>query len=169
MQKKVIMGYDDTKKMLNTLRKLNEGRMSMKPLSEQTEPEVSTEPIKDDINVVNDVDVKLSSTDSEDIQLMDDEKNTLSTLIDSFREQVSQISDLKPGFTIGESQIRLDGSIPDLDINFVFIAGEESGLYLNADMLMLHSEVMSTLEKLARFEETFKDAVEPMIRQRKTN
>ncbi len=169
MQKKLIKEYDDTKRMLNTLRRLNENRTSFNTLSEQTEPEVSTEPLKDDISVVNDVDVKLSSTDSADIKLMDDEKTSLSGLIDSFREQVSQIADLKPGFTIGESQIRLDGSITDLDINFVLIAGEESGLYINADMLMLHPEVMETLDKLVKFELTFEDAVEPMIRQRKTN
>jgi hypothetical protein len=36
-------------------------------------------------------------------------------------------------------------------------------------MLMLHPEVMETLNKLVKFELTFEDAVEPMIRQRKTN
>lgn len=163
MQKKVISSYDDTKKMLNTLRKLNESRSSFKTLREQQEP------TQDDVNVINDVDVKLVSSDNADLQLADDQKNTISSLVDSFRDQVSQIADLKPGFTFNETQIRLDGSIPDLDINFVFIAGDESGLYINADMLMLHSEVMVMLQKLEKFEQTFKDVVEPLLRERKTN
>lgn len=163
MQKKVLSSYDDTKKMLNTLRKLNESKSSITTLREQEEP------TKDDVNVINDVDVKLVSSDNADLQLADDQKTTISSLIDSFREQVSQIGDLKPGFTFTETQIRLDGSIPDLDINFVLIAGDESGLYINADMLMLHSEVMTMLEKLAKFELVYKDAIEPLLRERKTN
>ena len=163
MQKRVLSSYDDTKKMLNTLRKINESKSSFKTLREQEEP------TKDDVNVINDVDVKLVSSDNADLQLAEDQKVTISGLIDSFREQVSQIADLKPGFTFTETQIRLDGSIPDLDINFVLIAGDESGLYINADMLMLHSEVMTMLGKLSKFEQVYKDAIEPLLRQRKTN
>jgi SMC interacting uncharacterized protein involved in chromosome segregation len=169
MQKKVIVEYDETKKMLNTLRRLNENKTSMKSLREQVESGINTEPTKTDINVINDVDVKITSSDNSDMVLTDNEKTTISGLIDSFREQVSQIADLDPGVTIGESQIRLDGTISDLDINFVFIAGEESGFYINSDMLMVHSEVMETLEKLFKFEEIFKDTIEPIIRRRKTN
>jgi hypothetical protein len=152
--------------MLNTLRKLNESRSSYKSLTEQPE---QPEPTQDNVNVINDVDIKLISQDSNDLELPTDQKEMVSQLIDSFREQVSQLADLKPGFTITETQVRLDGVIPDLDINFVLIAGDDSGLYLNADMLMLHSEVMITLEKLSKFEQSFKDTLEPLIRERKTN
>jgi len=166
MQKKTMSSYDETKNMLNTLRKLNESRSSYKSLTEQPE---QPEPTQDNVNVINDVDIKLISQDSNDLELPTDQKEMVSQLIDSFREQVSQLADLKPGFTITETQVRLDGVIPDLDINFVLIAGDDSGLYLNADMLMLHSEVMITLEKLSKFEQSFKDTLEPLIRERKTN
>lgn len=161
-----MSSYDETKNMLNTLRKLNESRSSYKSLTEQPE---QPEPTQDNVNVINDVDIKLISQDSNDLELPTDQKEMVSQLIDSFREQVSQLADLKPGFTITETQVRLDGVIPDLDINFVLIAGDDSGLYLNADMLMLHSEVMITLEKLSKFEQSFKDTLEPLIRERKTN
>lgn len=163
MQKKIISSYDDTKKMLNTLRKLNETKSSFNTLREQEE---ST---SDDVTVINDVDVKLVSSDTVDLELTEDQKNTISGLIDSFREQVSQIADLKPGFTFNETQIRLDGSITDLDINFVFIVGDEGGLYLNADMLLIDNDVMTTITKLSKFELTFRDTIEPLLRERKTN
>jgi hypothetical protein len=173
MQKKVQVGYDETKRMLNTLRRLNESRISYNTLSEQVQPTdvdpSATEPIKDDITVINDVDIKLASTDGADLKLMDDQKNTLSTLIDSFREQVSQIADLKPGFTLGEDQIRLDGSISDTGVNFVLIAGNEAGLYINADMLKLEDDSLLVLNKLFKFQPAFNDALNDMIRQRKTN
>lgn len=163
MQKKIISSYDDTKKMLNTLRKLNETKSSFNTLREQEE---ST---SDDVTVINDVDVKLVSSDTVDLELTEEQKNIISGLIDSFREQVSQIAELKPGFTFNETQIRLDGSITDLDINFVFIVGDEGGLYLNADMLLIDNDVMTTITKLSKFELTFRDTIEPLLRERKTN
>lgn len=149
--------------MLNTLRKLNETKSSFNTLREQEEP------TSDDITVINDVDIKLVSSDTVDLELTEEQKNTISSLIDSFREQVSQIADLKPGFTFNETQIRLDGSITDLDINFVFIVGDEGGLYLNADMLLIDNDVITTITKLSKFELTFRDTIEPLLRERKTN
>lgn len=149
--------------MLNTLRKLNETKSSFNTLREQEEP------TSDDITVINDVDVKLVSSDTVDLELTEEQKNTISGLIDSFREQVSQIAELKPGFTFNETQIRLDGSITDLDINFVFIVGDEGGLYLNADMLLIDNDVITTITKLSKFELTFRDTIEPLLRERKTN
>jgi hypothetical protein len=168
MQNKILNEYDDTKRMLNKLRTLNESKKSFK-INEQFETQSSEEPQNNDIMVINDVDVKLLSSDQMDMKLSDEQKNMLSSVIDSFRDQVSQISEFEPGLTLSEKQIRLDGSIPDEDINFVLIAGEESGLYINADMLKLEQETINVLTKLFRFEQPFKDAVEPILRQRFNN
>lgn len=172
MQNKQISGYDDTKKMLNTLRKLNESRTSHNTLREQSEmnqPEVETQQDNDEVSVINDVDVKIVSTDNMDLKIMDDEKSAISSIIDSFRNEVSQIADLKPGITITESQIRLDGNLTDEDLSFVFIVGDEPGLYLNADMLKIEDETVVSISKLVKFENTFKTTMEPMLRQRRTN
>ncbi len=175
MQKKVISGYDDTKKMLNTLRKLNESKSSNNVIKEQQEvPQQQSEPEqvqnqKSDFIIINDVEVKMLSTDNMDMQLKDDQKETISNLIDNFRQQVSQIVDFDPGMTINQKQIRLDGTLSNEDISFVFIAGEESGVYINADMLKLETETGNALEKLSKFEETFKTSVEPLITQRNNN
>lgn len=170
-----MSGYDDTKRMLNTIRRLNENKTSHNTLREQLEPEQSgidaqsTEQDNDEVTVINDVDVKLVSTDNEDLTLMEDQKNSISSLIDSFRNEVSQIADLKPGITMNETQIRMDGTMSDLDISFIFIVGDEPGLYINADMLTIDSEVLTELTKLLKFESTFQTTMEPMLRERKTN
>jgi methylthioribose-1-phosphate isomerase len=179
MQKNQTTGYDATKKMLNTLRKLNESRSTSYNLikendefTQQPEPQDDENPQEDmrnDITVVNDVDVKLMSGDDMDLKLMDDQKSAISNVIDNFRQQVSQIVDLEPGFTITPTQIRLDGVLTDQDIKFVLIAGDESGVYIIADMLKLENEVGTMLEKLAKFDETFKSAMEPIITQRDNN
>lgn len=174
MQKKVT-GYDETKKMLNTLRRLNENKTSNSVIKEQEEvsqQEVDpsqTQKQESDFIIINDVEVKMLSTDEMDMELKEDQKETISNLIDNFRQQVSQIVDFDPGMTINQNQIRLDGTLTDEDINFVFIAGEESGVYINADMLKLETETGTALEKLAKFEETFKTSMEPLITQRNNN
>jgi len=179
MQKNQTTGYDATKKMLNTLRKLNESRSTSYNLikendefNQQPEPQDTEAPQEDmsnDVTVVNDVDVKLMSGDDMDLKLMDDQKNAISGIIDNFRQQVSQIVDFEPGFTLTPTQIRLDGVLTDQDIKFVLIAGQESGIYINADMLKLENEVGMMLEKLAKFDDTFKSAMEPLITQRDNN
>jgi hypothetical protein len=178
MQKNQTTGYDATKKMLNTIRKLNESRSTSYNLIKENDEfnqqptddtEYQQDDVKDDVTVVNDVDVKLMSGDEEDLKLMDDQKNAISSIIDNFRQQVSQIVDFEPGFTLTETQIRLDGVLTDQDIKFVLIAGEESGVYINADMLKLENEVGTMLEKLAKFDDTFKSAMEPLITQRDNN
>lgn len=166
--------YDVTKNMLKTIRTLTESKLSNKTINEQSEPitpliNKTEEEQNDDITVINDVDVKLVSKDEMDMKLSDQQKAGISQIIDGFRQQVSQIADFNPGFTMTQDQIRLDGTITDLDINFVFIAGEESGVYINADMLKLEQDTATTLEKLAKFEETFKSSMEPLITYRKNN
>ena len=174
MQKKTKNDYDVTRNMLKTIRTLTETKISNRTLNEMVgfqSPEVdkAEENLKNDIIVVNDVEIKMNSSDEADLTLQDSQKTALSQLIDNFKQQVSQIADFHPGITIAPDQIRLDGTLTDQDISFVFIAGKESGVYINADMLKLDQEVASELEKLAKFQETFETTMNPLIQERKTN
>jgi hypothetical protein len=174
MQKKMKTEYDVTKNMLKTIRTLTESQTSKKTINEVAEfqsplADKADQEQKDDITVVNDVDVKMLSTDQMDMKLLDSQKQAISGLIDNFRQQVSQIAEFDPGFTINQEQIRLDGYLPDEDIHFVYIAGKEAGSYVNAEMLKLEQEVATMLEKLAKFEEIFKTSMEPLITERSNN
>ena len=179
MQKKPTTDYDFTKGMLKTIRNLQESLSSKKILKEQEEYQQQTsdqentstpnENTNNDITVVNNVEIKLMSNDQNDMTLMDDQKNSISQLIDSFREQVSQIVEFDPGMTFSPTQIRLDGTLTDNDVSFVLIAGQEGGLYINADMLKLEQETMIVLGKLVRFDSVFKTSMDPLITQRNNN
>ena len=170
MQKK--NSYDEIKGMLKTLRTLNESKSSFKVLKEEETPMGNmgdNGDVKDDVIVINNVEVNMTSGDSEDMKLEENQKTAISTIIDSFREQVSQIVEFEPGMTVKETQIRLDGTLTDNDISFVMIAGEEGGLYINADMLKIEQAEIDTLNKLLKFEKTYKDAMEPLITERQNN
>jgi len=169
-------GYDEIKSMLNTIRTLNESKNFVKPLINEEDENVNREPMGsvvtadkeqyDNIEVVNDVEVKIISTDQEDIKLSESDKTSISQSIDSFRQQVSQIADLDPGFTIGENQIRLDGTLTETEISFVFIVGDDAGLYINSDMLEIDEETTKMLDKLFKFKTTFTTSMEPLIKNR---
>ncbi len=167
MQNRKNIGYDETKKMLNALRNLNESVRRTKILSEQESPVTSD--VRGEIDVINDVDIKMLSSDNMDMKLSDEHKNSISGLIDSFRQQVSEIANLEPGLTINMNQIRLDGSIPNVDISFVLITGEEAGFYVNADMLKIEDETLMTIDKLLKFQLVFEDTLNPIIRERSNN
>ena len=122
-----------------------------------------------DFVVINDVEVKILSTDKLDMKLDEDQKTSISNLIDNFKQQVNQIVDFEPGMSINENQIRLDGSLPDQDINFVLIAGQEAGVYINAEMLKLETEVGNLMEKLVKFQATFETSMNPLIQLRNNN
>jgi len=167
--------YDVTKNMLRTIRTLTESVSQRKSINEEgldgqdLDMHNMDGNVKDDITVINGVDVKLLSSDERDMELQEDQKELISKLIDSFKQQVSQMVDFEPGMTINQNQIRLDGKLSDEGINFVFIAGDDSGIYINADMLKLEQNIANTLTKLAKFEETYKTELEPLITQRNNN
>ncbi len=168
MSKKQI-GYDETKRMLNILRKFdNSTSGKSKSLREQQENPTSNPP-KDDIVVINDVDVKVLTSDSMGMGLSEDQKNSISNIIDLFRQQVSDLVEFEPGMTINQSQIRLDGVIPNLDFRFTLVAGDETGLYIISNMTKVTPELIDLLSKFNRYYQTYIDGMNDLITQRKNN
>lgn len=161
MSNKQSPGYDFTKKMLNTMRNLNENVKSKNILKEEDEKLFNL--------VLNDnVEVKIHSTDQEDLSLSDEEKASLNQLVQNFKSQVSELVNFEEGFNIYVDSVRLDGSIED-DLSFVLIAGNERGLYLNANMLKIEAETVDTINKLEKFQHTFEDVVVEIMNNRKNN
>jgi hypothetical protein len=161
MSHKQNPGYDSIKKMLNTMRNLNENVKSKNILKEEDEKLFNL--------VLNDnVEVKIHSTDQEDLSLSEEEKASLNQLVQNFKSQVSELVDFEEGFNIYVDSVRLDGSI-EQDLSFVLIAGNERGLYLNANMLKIEVETAEIINKLEKFQHTFEDVVMEIMNNRKNN
>ena len=64
------------------------------------------------------------SDDENDLNLTDEQRKSISEVIDNFKINVGNnfVVKFEPGFTIKQDQIRLDGLIEEYDINFVFIS-----------------------------------------------
>lgn len=171
MINKRINSYDETKKMLQTLRKIKDRfSTSLFENDDMVDLEnVKSENKKTDTFIVNDVEVKINTSDDSRLELNEEDKKTISQIIDNFKTQVSMVSEFDPGFTIEDNQIRLDGKFIDEDINFVLIAGYEDGLYINSEMLKINDDVVSAIEKLKNFEEEYKTTMEALLSKRNTN
>lgn len=156
--------------MLKTIRErtnsLNESKRITKNLLFEQEQQEPT-PDNDDVTNINGVDIRIIGEQGR--QISDNDKNEITSLIDSFRGQVSQIAELNPGITIKNEQIRIDGILNDTNLKFVLIGGQESGIYISSEMSLLNAETILFLTKLQKFEQTFKDIVEPIIRERNGN
>jgi ribonuclease HII len=162
MSQKQNLGYDFTKKMLNTMRNLNENVQSKKVLKEEESQEMFNLVLNDN------VEVKIHSTDQEDLSLSDEEKNSLNQLIQNFKSQVSELASFDEGFNIYVDNVRLDGSIEE-DLGFVLIAGNNGGLYINANMLKIEQDTVEIISKLEKFKHSFDDVVIEIMNNRKNN
>ncbi len=143
------------------MRNLNENVKSKNILKEEDEKLFNL--------VLNDnVEVKIHSTDQQDLSISDQEKASLNQLIQNFKSQVSELANFEEGFNIYVDSVRLDGTIEN-DLTFVLIAGNDRGLYINANMLKIEAEIVEMITKLEKFQHTFEDVVVEIMNNRKNN
>jgi hypothetical protein len=159
-----MSNYDNTKKMLNTLRNLTESTFKQTPLLREQE---ENKDLKDEITIIDGIEVRLIASTEEDLKLDEPQKKVLGDVINNFGTQVSDLGDLRPGITIQSNQVRLDGTLPDVGLDFVIIAGVNKGTYLNTAMLKTSYELLESIEKLIKFEDVFADAVNDLISERR--
>jgi len=159
-----MSNYDNTKKMLNTLRNLTESTFKQAPLLREQE---ENKDLKDEITIIDGIEVRLIASTEEDLKLDEPQKKVLGDVINNFGTQVSDLGDLRPGITIQSNQVRLDGTLPDVGLDFVIIAGVNKGTYLNTAMLKTSYELLESIEKLIKFEDVFADAVNDLISERR--
>ena len=165
--------YDQIKGMINKIRSLE--KKSNINLREQVEQQPINNTSSNennnstDINVINNVELEIHSEDSMDLKLSDDEKNKISQLIDEFRQEISEIAELNK-IDLYDNSCKLNGTITNLSINFVFSAGDDEGLYLNnTNMLKIDQTTLDIINKMKIFQDKYKTVVNELIINRKQN
>lgn len=123
---------------------------------------------KEDIAVINDVEVEIHSEDPEDLALQDVEKQKISQLIDDFRKEVSEIAEFDKLHVYSDSA-SLDGKIGGIDLAFSLTTGEDTGLYIsNPSMLKIDENSLSVINKLRAFEPKFVNTINDLLVNRRT-
>jgi len=158
------IGHDEYLKKSGQSKSFDDGTFVKDPTIKTTPGEEE----KEDVAVINDVEVQIHSEDPEDLTLSDEEKGKISQLIDDFRKEVSETVEFDK-LHVYESNAKLDGKIADIGIVFTFSTGDDTGLYLsNTSMLKIDEDSLDMINKLKTFEPKFVNSINDLLVNRRT-
>ena len=110
--------------------------------------------------------LKMHGKDQKELELTTDEKVAFQETMDEFVEQVSDLSDFGV-LNVYPNNVDWSGKVIDFDLEFYFTIGENSGVYVNGDMIKLDTELIELINKLTKFYEQFKSKWAKVMASRK--
>lgn len=182
--------YDEIKKLLNSSRNLlgkndlTESRNELIKLGLINE-QLANDPVNVDADIEGEIDIEttpqedknqkyrvsggiinLHGKDKQDLELSSEEKMAFQETMDEFVEQVSDLVDFGV-LNLYPNNVEWSGKIIDKDIEFMYTIGENSGVYINGNMLKLDQDFLETINKLSSYYEQFKSKWAKIIASRK--
>ena len=97
----------------------------------------------------------LHGKDRNNLDITSDEKLAFQETMDEFVEEVSDLVDFNT-LNVYQNNVEWSGKLIDEDINFIFTIGEDSGVYINGQMIKLDPDFMTTINKLQQYYQKFK-------------
>ena len=101
-----------------------------------------------------------------DLDITTDEKVAFQETMDEFVDEVSDLADFNT-LNVYENNVDWSGTIIDQDIEFTFTIGENSGIYINGEMIKVDADFMDMINKLQQFYQKFKSKWGKVVASRK--
>ena len=108
----------------------------------------------------------LHGKDKNDLDITSDEKIAFQESMDEFVEEVSDLVDFDT-LNVYPNNVDWSGKIIDQDIEFTFTIGEDSGIYINGDMVKVDEDFLEMINKLQQFYQKFKSKWGKVLASRK--
>jgi len=108
----------------------------------------------------------LHGKDRNDLDITSDEKVAFQETMDEFVEEVSDLADFNT-LNVYTNNVDWSGKIIDQDIEFTFTIGENSGIYINGEMMKVDEDFLSMINKLQQFYQKFKSKWGKVLASRK--
>ena len=108
----------------------------------------------------------LHGKDRNDLDITSDEKVAFQESMDEFVEEVSDLVDFNT-LNVYPNNVDWSGKIIDQDIEFTFTIGENSGIYINGDMIKVDEDFLDMINKLQQFYQKFKSKWGKVLASRK--
>jgi hypothetical protein len=108
----------------------------------------------------------LHGKDRNDLDITSDEKLAFQETMDEFVEEVSDLADFYT-LNVYENNVDWSGKVIDEDIDFTFSIGEDSGIYVNGNMMKIDEDFLEMINKLKQFYEKFKSKWGRVLANRK--
>ena len=110
--------------------------------------------------------LSLHGKDRNDLDITTDEKVAFQETMDEFVEEVSDLVDFNT-LNVYPNNVDWSGKIIDQDIEFTFTIGENSGIYINGDMIKVDEDFLDMINKLQQFYQKFKSKWGKVLASRK--
>ena len=110
--------------------------------------------------------MKLHGKDRSDLDITTDEKVAFQETMDEFVEEVSDLVDFDT-LNVYKNSVEWSGKLIDEDIDFIFTIGEDSGIYINGEMIKVDQEFLTIINKLQQFYQKFKSKWGKVLANRK--
>jgi len=108
----------------------------------------------------------LHGRDKTELELTTDEKIAFQETMDEFVTDVSDLVDFNK-LNVYQNNVEWSGKIIDYDIEFMYTIGEDSGIYINGDMIKTDKEFIEMITKLQKYYEKFKSKWAKILASRK--
>ena len=108
----------------------------------------------------------LHGKDKSDLDITSDEKIAFQETMDEFIEEVSDLVDFNT-LNVYPNNVEWSGKLIDEDIEFIFTIGEDSGIYVNGEMIKVDEEFLVMINKLQQYYQKFKSKWGKVLASRK--
>ncbi len=97
----------------------------------------------------------LHGKEKTDLDITTDDKIAFQESMDEFVQEVSDLVDFNT-LNVYPNNVEWSGKVIDEDLNFTFTIGENSGIYINADMTKVDEDFLELINKLQQYYQKFK-------------
>ncbi len=101
-----------------------------------------------------------------DLDITSDEKIAFQETMDEFVNEVSDLADFEV-LNVYKNSVDWSGKVIDEDLEFIFTVGEDSGIYINGDMVKVDDEFLDMMNKLKQYYQKFKSKWSKVLAGRK--
>jgi len=101
-----------------------------------------------------------------DLDITTDEKIAFQETMDEFVNEVSDLVDFNV-LNVYPNNVEWSGKVIDEDLEFIFTIGEDSGIYINGQMVKVDQEFLTMINKLQQFYQKFKSKWGKVLASRK--
>lgn len=108
----------------------------------------------------------LHGKDKSDLDITTDDKVAFQETMDEFVEEVSDLVDFNV-LNVYENNVEWSGKVIDEDLEFIFTIGEDSGIYINGQMVKVDQDFLDMINKLQQFYQKFKSKWGKVLASRK--
>lgn len=108
----------------------------------------------------------LHGKDRSDLDITTDDKVAFQETMDEFVEEVSDLVDFNV-LNVYPNNVEWSGKLIDEDLEFIFTIGEDSGIYINGQMVKVDKEFLDIINKLQQYYQKFKSKWGKVLASRK--